>query len=108
MEMEDGIDPTGFMSPQKSNMEGVPYEGVSQTNRNEDATKVKSPQDDEDDNFPYVKGKPRFNEDIPWKNKFPILGMRFTNPKHLKFMLCNYVVANGYQLYYKKMTVKDY
>ncbi|CAH1430428.1 unnamed protein product [Lactuca virosa] len=75
MEMEDGIDLTGFMSPQKSNIGGVTYEGVIQTNGNEDVTEVESPQDDGDDNFPDVKGKPRFNEDIPWKKYLPILGV---------------------------------
>ena len=37
-----------------------------------------------------------------WKKQLPILGMRFTNPKQLKFMICNYAVANGYQLYFEK------
>nr|KAJ0191448.1 hypothetical protein LSAT_V11C800437940 [Lactuca sativa] len=96
----------------KSNMsiegeEGVTYEGVSQSNGNEEATEG-DPKDDEDDNVPDVKGKPMFNEDIPWKKQLPILGTRFTNPKQLKFMICNYAVANGYQLYLKKTTVKGY
>ncbi|CAI9291587.1 unnamed protein product [Lactuca saligna] len=104
MEMENGVDltVTEFMSPQKSNMEEVTYDGISQENENEDATEVESPQDDEDDNVPDVKGQPSFNEDMPWKKQLPILGMRFINPTQLKFMLCNYVVANGFQLYYKK------
>nr|KAJ0199232.1 hypothetical protein LSAT_V11C600304200 [Lactuca sativa] len=29
MEMEDGVNLTEFMSPRKSNMEGVPYDGVN-------------------------------------------------------------------------------
>ena len=36
------------------------------------------------------------------KNKKTVLGMRFESQKQLKHMLCNYVVANGYQLCYKK------
>ena len=69
MEMNNGIDLTltKFMSPHKRNMEGVTYDGISQENANEDATKVESAQDVEDDNVPDVKGQPRFNEDIPWK-----------------------------------------
>ncbi|CAI9292670.1 unnamed protein product [Lactuca saligna] len=102
IEEEEGIDLTEFMSPQQSNMEGVTYEGVSQANGNEDATDG-DPKDDEDNNVPDsekdnaldMKGKPMFNEDISWKKQMPILGMRFTNPKQLKFMLCNYVIANG-------------
>lgn len=43
-----------------------------------------------------------FNENIPWKNQCPVLGMRFENPKQLKHMLCNYAVANGYQLCFNK------
>nr|KAJ0202579.1 hypothetical protein LSAT_V11C500261730 [Lactuca sativa] len=110
MEMENGVDLTliEFMSPHKSNMEGIMYDGISKENANENATEVESPQDDEDENVPDVKGQPRFNKDMPWKKQLPILGMRFINPKQLKFKLCNYVVANGCQLYYKKMTVKDY
>nr|KAJ0227269.1 hypothetical protein LSAT_V11C100004300 [Lactuca sativa] len=82
IEMDNGIDLTliEFMSPHKSNMEG----------------------DNEDNNVPDVKGQPRLNEDLPWKKQLPILGMRFTNPKQLKFMLCNYVVANEFELYYEK------
>lgn len=45
---------------------------------------------------------PRFNEKIHWKTQKPILGMRFENPKQLKNMLCNYAVANRYQLAFKK------
>ncbi|CAH1431133.1 unnamed protein product [Lactuca virosa] len=91
IEGEEGINLTEFMSPQQSNMEGVTYEGVSQENRNEDATEG-DPKDDEDDNVPDVeydnvpdveydnvpdvKGKPMFNEDISWKKQLPILYMR--------------------------------
>nr|KAJ0218513.1 hypothetical protein LSAT_V11C300104060 [Lactuca sativa] len=97
MEREDGIDLTEFVSPQQSNMEGV-----SQANGNEDAIEGENPQEDEDENVSYMKGKPMLNEDIPWKKQLLILGMRFTNHKKLEFMTCNYVVANGYQLYYEK------
>ncbi|CAI9277168.1 unnamed protein product [Lactuca saligna] len=103
MEMEDGVDLTEFMSPRKSNMEGVPYDGVSQGDGNGDAIEAEIP---EDDNVPNVKGKSRFNEEIPWKKLLPILVLMFTNPKQLKFLLCNYVVANGYQLYYEKINSK--
>nr|KAJ0200255.1 hypothetical protein LSAT_V11C600325230 [Lactuca sativa] len=69
IEMGNGVDLTltEFMSPQKSNMEGVMYNGISQENANEDATKVESLQDEEDDNVSDVKVQPRFNEDIPLK-----------------------------------------
>ncbi|CAI9275651.1 unnamed protein product [Lactuca saligna] len=43
-----------------------------------------------------------FNEFVPWKKQFPILGMRFKDPTQLNLMLCNYVVANGYQLGFEK------
>ncbi|CAI9301626.1 unnamed protein product [Lactuca saligna] len=43
-----------------------------------------------------------FNELVPWKKQIPILGMRFKDPSQLKSMLCNYVVANGYQLCFEK------
>ncbi|CAH1439480.1 unnamed protein product, partial [Lactuca virosa] len=72
IEGEEGIDLTDFMSPQESNMEGVTYEGVSKANGNEEVTEG-DPKDDEDDNVPDVKGKPMFNEDIPWKKQLPIL-----------------------------------
>ena len=39
-----------------------------------------------------------FNEKMHWKEQEPVLGMRFKSPKQLKHMLCNYAVANGYQL----------
>nr|KAJ0209049.1 hypothetical protein LSAT_V11C400194650 [Lactuca sativa] len=59
------------------NMEGVTYEGVSRANGNQDATKGENLIDDEDDNVPDVedsnvldvKGKPMFNEDLPWKKQ---------------------------------------
>ncbi|CAI9296222.1 unnamed protein product [Lactuca saligna] len=72
IEREEGIDLTDFMSPQQSNMEGVTYEGVSQTNGNKEVTEGDQ-KDDEYDNVPYVKGKPMFNEDIHWKKKLTIL-----------------------------------
>ncbi|CAI9281228.1 unnamed protein product [Lactuca saligna] len=43
-----------------------------------------------------------FNELVPWKKQIPILGMRFKDPSQLKSMLCNYAIANGYQLCFKK------
>nr|KAJ0211847.1 hypothetical protein LSAT_V11C400214430 [Lactuca sativa] len=105
IEGEEGIYLTDIKSPQEINMEGITYEGVSQGNGNEEATEG----DPKDDNVPDVKGKSMFNEDIPWRNQLPILGMRFTNPKQLKYMICNYATANGYQLYFeKKTTVKGY
>ncbi|CAI9266267.1 unnamed protein product [Lactuca saligna] len=98
IEGEEGIDLTEIKSPQEINMEGVTYEGVRQGNGNEEATEG----DLKDDNVLDVKGKLTFNEDIPWKKQLPILGMRFTNPKQLIFMICKYVVVNGYQLYFEK------
>ena len=43
-----------------------------------------------------------FNDKLNWKEQEPVLGMRFESPKQLKHMLCNYVVANGYQLCFVK------
>ncbi|CAI9290558.1 unnamed protein product [Lactuca saligna] len=43
-----------------------------------------------------------FNELVPWKKQIPILGMRFKDLSQLKSMLCNYAVANGYQLCFEK------
>ncbi|KAL4559625.1 hypothetical protein LXL04_031768 [Taraxacum kok-saghyz] len=47
-----------------------------------------------------------FNEEVHWKKQVPILGMRFQSRKQLKNMLCNYAVANGYQLCFKKNDTK--
>ncbi|KAL7608557.1 hypothetical protein Lser_V15G12744 [Lactuca serriola] len=43
-----------------------------------------------------------FNPDMQWKRQVPILGMKFESPKQLNNMFCNYDVANGYQLCFKK------
>ena len=43
-----------------------------------------------------------FNELLHWKKQKPILGMRFKGPGQVKSMLCNYVIANGYQLCFEK------
>ncbi|CAI9282897.1 unnamed protein product [Lactuca saligna] len=43
-----------------------------------------------------------FNEQLHWTEQEPVLGMRFESPKQLKFMLCNYAVANAYQLCFVK------
>ncbi|CAI9299781.1 unnamed protein product [Lactuca saligna] len=43
-----------------------------------------------------------FNELLHWKKEKPILGMRFKGPWQVKSMLCNYALANGYQLCFEK------
>ncbi|CAI9287765.1 unnamed protein product [Lactuca saligna] len=43
-----------------------------------------------------------FNDKLNWKEQELVLGMRFESPKQLKHMLCNYAVANGYQLCFVK------
>ncbi|CAI9286727.1 unnamed protein product [Lactuca saligna] len=43
-----------------------------------------------------------FNDKLNWKEQEPVLSMRFESPKQLKHMLCNYAVANGYQLCFVK------
>ncbi|CAI9268575.1 unnamed protein product [Lactuca saligna] len=43
-----------------------------------------------------------FNPDLQWKRQVPVIGMKFESPQQLKNMLCNYVVANGYQLCFKR------
>lgn len=48
-----------------------------------------------------------FNPTLHWKQQNPILGMKFENPKQLKSMLCNYDVANGYQLCFSKNDSKS-
>ena len=45
---------------------------------------------------------PKFNPNVNWRLQSPVLGMRFENPQQMKEMLCNYAVANGYQLRYQK------
>ena len=59
----------------------------------------KKPDEDEDvlSRLPNI-----FNEKLHWKEQEPVLGMRFESPKQLKHMLCNYAVANGYQLCFVK------
>ncbi|CAI9284491.1 unnamed protein product [Lactuca saligna] len=37
-----------------------------------------------------------------WDTMQPILGMRFCNPQELKQLVSNYVVANGFNLWYEK------
>ncbi|CAI9281056.1 unnamed protein product [Lactuca saligna] len=49
-----------------------------------------------------------FNELLHWKKQKPILGMRFKGPGQVKSMLCNYAVANGYQLCFEKMIGQDF
>nr|KAJ0186190.1 hypothetical protein LSAT_V11C900462230 [Lactuca sativa] len=56
----------------KSTMSIEREEGASQENGNEEVTEG-DPKDDEDDNVPNVKGKPIFNEDIPWKKQLPVI-----------------------------------
>lgn len=63
------------------------------------------PFDQMDEHDPIHEEVTTFNENVHWKKQKPVLGMRFENPKQLKHMLCNYVVAKGYQLCYKKMIV---
>ncbi|CAI9298387.1 unnamed protein product [Lactuca saligna] len=106
-EMEDDLDLSNFIPPMnKRNMEGITYGGVTRKNQNEADTSVDSfnnfVDDDLDVNIPNVDVKTRSNEGVPWKKRFHALGMRFTNPKQLKHMLCNYDIVNGYQLCYKK------
>ncbi|CAI9291388.1 unnamed protein product [Lactuca saligna] len=43
-----------------------------------------------------------FNELLHWKKQKPILRMRFKGPGQVKSMLCNYAVANGYELCFEK------
>nr|KAJ0213528.1 hypothetical protein LSAT_V11C400164660 [Lactuca sativa] len=49
-----------------------------------------------------------FNEPLHWKKQKPIIWMGFKVPRQVKSVLCNYDVANGYQLLFeKKMIGKD-
>jgi len=59
-------------------------------------------EDEMDENDPHPEIHPSYNEDVHWKKQKPILGMRFESPSKMKNMLCNYAVANGYQLCYVK------
>ncbi|CAI9277216.1 unnamed protein product [Lactuca saligna] len=43
-----------------------------------------------------------FNELTTWKKQYLLLGIRFKDPAQLKSMLCNYFVANGYQICFEK------
>ncbi|CAI9280257.1 unnamed protein product [Lactuca saligna] len=47
-----------------------------------------------------------FNHDLQWNRQLHVIGVKFKIPKQLKNMLCNYVVANGYQLCFKKSNSK--
>lgn len=48
-----------------------------------------------------VKDHHIFNRQVHWKKKVAILGMKFENPKPHNIKLCNYVVKNGYQLWFE-------
>nr|GEX71852.1 zinc finger, PMZ-type [Tanacetum cinerariifolium] len=48
---------------------------------------------------PFVR-YPSFDPSTPWDQCQPFLGMKFENPQQLKYMLENYRVANGYQLWF--------
>ncbi|GJT33267.1 ribonuclease H-like domain-containing protein [Tanacetum coccineum] len=41
-----------------------------------------------------------FDPSTPWDQCKPVIGMKFENPLHVKNMLANYGVANGYQLWF--------
>ncbi|XP_023766738.1 uncharacterized protein LOC111915301 [Lactuca sativa] len=45
---------------------------------------------------------PVHDENQAWDKMMPILGMKFANPMQLKLCLTNYVVKNGYDLWYEK------
>ncbi|KAL7584502.1 hypothetical protein Lser_V15G42910 [Lactuca serriola] len=51
---------------------------------------------DDEDIYPELPNI--FNDKLNCKEHEPVLGMRFESLKQLKHMLCNYAVANGYQL----------
>lgn len=66
---------------------------------------------DEDIDGPKLVVYPRHDPTQPWKLMKPVLGMKFESPKQLKQCLCNYGIANGYQLwfeknYYKRLLVR--
>ncbi|CAI9271684.1 unnamed protein product [Lactuca saligna] len=104
VEGEEGIDLTEIKSSEEINMEGITYEGVIQGNGNEEATEGDQ-KDDEDDNVPDVKGRMMFMKTYLEE---AVSNSRFTNPQQLKFVICNYALANGYQLYFEKTTIKSY
>ncbi|CAI9271184.1 unnamed protein product [Lactuca saligna] len=63
--------------------------------------------DDLYDDAEYVQPQyPVHDDRQPWNRMKPLLGMRFSNPDELKNMLSNYAVANGYDLWFEKMTPK--
>ncbi|GJX70546.1 hypothetical protein Tco_0307717 [Tanacetum coccineum] len=55
---------------------------------------------------PFVR-YPSFDPSTPWDQCQPVLGMKFENPQHLKYMLANYGVANGYQLWFMQNDHSD-
>lgn len=61
-----------------------------------------------DENEVIPNDQATYNENVYWKKQISILGMRFESPKQLKHMMCNYVVANGYQLCYTISIVGDF
>ena len=58
-----------------------------------------------DDNEVIPNDQATYNETVYWKKQNPVLGMTFEISRQLKHIMCNYVVANGYQLCYKKIIV---
>lgn len=44
---------------------------------------------------------PDHDPTIPWNQMVTLKGMKFENPKQLKHLIANYVVVNGYALWYE-------
>ncbi|GKA66286.1 uncharacterized protein Tco_0766094 [Tanacetum coccineum] len=55
---------------------------------------------------PFVR-YPSFDPSTPWDQCQPLLGKKFENPQQLKYMLANYGVANGYQLWFMQNDYND-
>lgn len=86
----------------KDDEDEVDLSSVEDWSGNEqDYDKDNEEEDSEDEGVVY----PCYNPNMDWKLVKPVLAMKFESPAHLKEMLIDYGVANGYQLVF---TVNDY
>ncbi|KAM0025428.1 hypothetical protein Hdeb2414_s0021g00574511 [Helianthus debilis subsp. tardiflorus] len=86
----------------KNDEDEVDLSSVEDWSGNEqDYDKDGEDEDSEDEDVVY----PCYNPNMDWKLVKPVLAMKFESPAHLKDMLIDYGVANGYQLVF---TVNDY
>ncbi|CAI9291045.1 unnamed protein product [Lactuca saligna] len=99
---DDATHPNVGLEDEVIDIDKIP---LNKTNRFENLSKLSPLEGDTGDNEveeEEVEIISIFNPDMQWKRQVPVLRMKFKSPKQLKNMLCNYVVANGYQLFFNK------